>query len=415
MRLISNSSFVFILLILFNWSTRLVSGQESPVWNKSALKDSVTALLSKYETLHNQLSNKTDPFLVREFINLFPNPRVQVINDLEDQMKPGQISIEEYISKLGVLFPDGLIIRLDRLRFSMDQPRYDRNNRYIIRLHVTRVLNGISKGRVFSSNRRIIIQVAFDYTNNVPDSFVFYGMELPKPGQSILAASYSQALTGFENSTVKSDGRLNMSRGTGYLAGMSYTRYFTDHTGIGSGVQFSRYSGSISLDSFDPVGSFNPNLRDVVIDNDLWFVEIPAFFSWRTNPAHRWGFRMDLGLSLGIRIYEEMASTAVNTNTGLTQVNVFSDDGWIDEMSRFNLGLQGSAAIRYRLNDRFGMLFGIGLRRGLTPLDSNIHADFVASKYLGQFNPLWGAPGKTANQAFFLQLGSSFILNKERN
>jgi len=414
-RLINNFKFSCIVWILISLSGQCASAQESTDWDKPVLRDSIIGLLSKYQVLHNKLNNQTNPSIERDFINLFSNPKVQVINDLEEQSKITKISVEEFIIKIGDLFPDGLNVYLDLARMTIEQPKYDRNSRYIIRIHINRSLNGISDGKVFSSNKRVIFQIAFINNNNTPGDFAFYGMDLPPVGQSFLTVSVSPALTGFANSVLSSDMRLSLRKGSGYKGGIFFSYYFSDHWGLGSGAQFSNYSCSVSLSKFDTFGGFDPNFRDVLIDNDLWFVEIPVFLSWRTKPVKRLEFRADLGLSLGIRVFESMISSAVNTNTGATMTNVFSDADWIGLMNRFNLGLQGTIAIKYRLNNRLGILIGGGMRQGLSGLDNNIHADFVSSKYQGQYNPLWGAPGKTVNQAFFLNLGATIRLNKEQN
>jgi len=415
MRLINNFKFSSIVWILFLWAGQIASAQESPVWDKPALRDSIIAILSKYQILHNKLNNQTDPLVEREFVHLFANPKVQVVNDLEWQSQSTKISIEEYIIKVSDLFPDGLTINLDLARLTIGQPKYDRNNRYIIRIRINRSLNGISGGKVFSSNQRIIFQIAFFYNNNSPGSFAFYGMDLPPKGQNFITASVSPALSGFVNSALGSDERLGLRKGTGYTGGIFYSYYFADHWGIGSGAQFSQYSGSVSLDKFDAFGGFDPNFRDVRIDNDLWFVEVPVFLSCRTKSSNRWEFSADLGLALGIRVFESMTSSAVNTNTGATMVNIITDADWISLMNRLNFGLQGTIAIKYRFNNRLGILIGGSMRQGLSGLDNNNHTDFVTSKYLGQYNPLWGDPGKTVNQAFTVNLGVSMRLNKEQN
>lgn len=415
MRLINNFKFSCIVWILICLSGQIASAQESPVWDKPALRDSIISLLSKYQVLHNKLNNQTNPSVERDFIHLFSNPKVQIINDLEEQSKIAKISVEEFVIKISDLFPDGLTVNLDLARMTIGQPKYDRNNRYILRIHINRSLNGISDGKVFSSNKRVIFQIAFINNNNTPGNFAFYGMDLPPKSQSFLMVSVSPALTGFVNSALSSDMRLSLRKGSGYKGGIFYSYYFSDHWGFGSGVQFSQYSCSVKLDKFDALGGFDPNLRDVLINNDLWFVEVPVSLAFRTNPVKRLEFRADLGLSLGIRVFESMVSSAVNTNTGATMTNVISDADWISLMNRFNLGLQGTIAIKYRLNNRLGILIGGGVRQGLSGLDNNIHADFVNSKYQGQYNPLWGAPGITANQAFFVNLGATIQLNKEQN
>ena len=415
MRFISNFKFGSIVMILISLSGQVASAQESTIWNKPALRDSIITLLSKYQILHNKLNNQADQFVEREFINLFSNHKVQVVSDIEKQSSPSKISIEEYIFKVREWFPSGLIINLDLARLAMDQPKYDRNSRYIIRVRVTLSLNGISGGRVFSSNRKVIFQIAFQYSNNTPGGFTIYGSDLPPKGQSFITASVSPALTGFINTTLSSDVRLGLNMGAGFDGGIFYSYYFSDHWGIGSGAKVLHESGSVSLNKFDAFGGFDPNFRDILIDNNLWFIEVPVFLSFRTHSPKRWEFSADLGLIPGIRVFESMISSAVNTNTGAAMVNVITDADWISLMSRFNFGLQGTISMKYSLNSRFGILAGVGMRQGLSDLDHSSQSDFANTKYMGQYNPLWGAPGKTVAQAFFVNLGAAIRLNKEKN
>jgi hypothetical protein len=400
--------------IVFLLTAKVASAQDSPEWNKPALRDSVISLLSKYQHLHNQLNVQNDS-LVREFIHLFSNPWVNVVNDLIGQTKPSKISIEDYVVQVGELYPDGLMINLDFGRLTVDQPKYDRNDRYLIRIRVNRSLNGISGGKVFSSSQRIAVLIAFKYLNNAPGSFSIYGMDLPPKGQSFITAAVTPSLTGFANSTLGTDTRLFQKNGIVYNGGIQFTHYFSDHWGISSGAWYSSYSGDIGLGKFDSYNGFDPNIRDVVIENDLWFVEIPVLLSWRTNPLKRLELHADLGISTGIRCFESAASTAVNANTGAVMVNVFSDADWIAGMNRLVLGLQGSISLKYRFTDRLGLLIGGGMHQGLLGLDNISHSDFINTKYLGQFNPLWGAPGKTVTKAFFINLGVAVLLNKEKN
>lgn len=414
MRLINNFKFSCIIWILFILSGAFATAQESPVWERSTLKDSVTALLSKYQVLYNQLNYQTDSLVEWNFVHLFSNLKVQVVNELDENSKISKISIDEFIVKVAELFPDGLTLNLDLARLSMDQPKYDRNNRYIIRIRVNRLLNGVSGGRVLASSQRIIFQIAFYNKNNTPGNFAIYGMDLPPKGQSFITASFSPASTDFVNSTFDSDERLNLNRGTGYKGGILYSYYFSDHWGVSSGAQFSQYSVCVILDKFDALGGFYPHLKDVRVDNDLWIFEIPLLLSARTNLSKRFEFRADFGFSLGFKVLERMGSSAINSNTGLTLTNVISDTEWIDRMNRFNLGLQGTVSLKYKLNNRMGILFGIGMSQGLSGLDDNSHSDFNNSKYLGQYNPLWGAPGKTVNQSYFINIGATMLIHEEK-
>lgn len=390
-----------------------LKAQDSPVWDKQSLRDSIISLLSDYQVLHNQINGQTDPRVERDFIHLFSNPKVKVINNIDGQSKPIKISIEDYVIKVAEFFPEGLAVLLDMDKLAIDQPVYDRNNRYIINVRINRSLDGMTRGKVFSSTSRIILQIGFFYTNNTPGNFAIYGMDLAAKSQSYINAAFAPAITGFVNSSVNADDRLRLNRGRGYSGTVFFSYYFADHWGTSAGLQFSFYSGSIGFNKFDALGDFDPNLRDISIENSLWFFEVPLCFSYRTNPLKRLELKADLGLSVGIRVFEKVVSSAVSANTGANLVDVFTDTDWIDQMNRINLGLQGTIAMSYRLNDRLGIQAGIGLRQGLSGLDSNTRADFANTRYQGQYNPLWGAPGKTSYQAIFINIGTSMRLNRE--
>jgi len=414
-KLISNFRFSVIFWILFLLLKQTVFAQETIQWDKTALRDSVVSLLSKYQELHNKLNNRANQSIELEFGQLFSNPKVQVFNDLLGEDNPEKFSIEEFIGKLGELFPEGLTINMDLNRAAMDFPRYDRNLRYVIKVRINRTLSGISGGKVYSSERKVFFYIAFLYTNNTAGNFKIYGMDLPPKAQSYVTASFSPSSTGFGNSGLKADSRFSMYMKNGYTASVSYSLYFSDHWGLGSGIRFSKYSGSIGLYEFDSFGGFNANLKDVMINNDLWYLEVPLFLTVRTKSSSRLEFRADFGISLGFRVFESMSSSAVNITTGSTLTNVISDPDWIPLMSRFNHGIQVNAGVKYKLTNRWGVLLGGGARQGLSGLDNNTHNDFITTRYLGQYNPLWGAPGKTSSRSFFGTIGVTILLNKEQN
>jgi hypothetical protein len=413
--IINYLSFRLLLWILILLSGQNSWAQDTEIWNKTALRDSVSVLLGKYKTLHNQLSGQTDPNAERAFVRLFSNPKVQIISSLNGKSESEKISVDEYIIKLAELFPDGLIMDLDPARLSMGQPKYDRNGRYLIRVRIGRSLNGISKGKVFSTGQRIIVLIAFRYVNNLPGGYTIYGIDLPQKGESYLTGSFSPGVTGFLNSNLKSDARLALGKSTGYAGNVRYSFFFTDHVGISTGAQFSQYCGRVTLAQFDFLGDYAPNMKDIVIDNDLRYLEIPLLLSYRAHLPKPWEITAELGLVAGYRIFENMTSSAVNVNTGMSLVNVISDVDWISRLNRLNFGIQGSAGMKYWLTRRIGFVLGAGIRQGLSSLVSQTENDFAGTKYLGHYNPLWSAPGRTLNQAIFVNVGLTVFLNRELN
>lgn len=396
-----------IVLVIFIIPGQYLMSQETPVWNKGTLRDSVTALLSKYQILHNQLNSRVESQVESEFMHLFSNPKVQVVDDLEGKDQSATISIEEFMARMADAFPEGRTVNLDLSGLGMGQPKYDRNNRYVVRIKVHRAVSGISAGKVVASDHKVVYLIAYFMNNNSPDNFTIYGIELPPKGQGFATATFSPSYSSFLNTTITGDSRFGLSGGGAYRGGLSYAYFFSDHWGVGSGLQFSDYIGKLTLNKFDAFGGFDPNMSNVIIDNRLWFIELPAYFAWRTKVGKRLEFHADLGLSAGLRVYETSTSSAVNIHTGLTVHNVISDASWIGLMTRMNIGLQGNLSCVYRLSNQMGILLGCGIRQGFSGLDKNSQQDFNTGKYLGQYNPLWGAPGITFNQSFYANLGVS--------
>ncbi|MDD4644986.1 MAG: outer membrane beta-barrel protein [Bacteroidales bacterium] len=398
----------------------LLSGQRawsqgSQVWDKATLKDSVVSLLLQCQFLHDHLNSQTDLEFQKEFMHLYANPNVQVINTLDGEENTGKISIDEFVSRVENNFPDGLMLDFDLKTLTIGVPDYDRNNRYVVMIRINQSLSGISNGKAYSCKLRVIYQIAFYNVEGAPGNFMIYGMDIPDKQQGYLQASVSPSLTGFSNSALQDDQRFASGGRAGFRGQISCFYYLTDHWGMGTGVNFSTYSGTLKLDSLDAVGGFSPNMRDVLIKNKLQSLEIPVLFAARTHSYNKLEIRADIGLSLGIRLFESWSSSAVNRNTGAKLEHVISDSDWINSMRRVNLGLQGDLSVFYHLSDRLDAFIGAGMRQGISGLDKNTNLTFNASKYLGQYNPLWGAPGKTVNQAYYIYLGMSVLLNQDKN
>jgi hypothetical protein len=115
----------------------------------------------------------------------------------------------------------------------------------------------------------------------------------------------------------------------------------------------------------------------------------------------------------GYRLYETMSTRANNTKTGQSMTNILTDTGWISGMNRYQFGLMANAGLRCQLSRRFSLMFGLGFQQGLTSLDTNEQVNFTGTRYMGQYNPLWGAPGKTTGHSFHLSAGAAIRLNKE--
>ena len=77
--------------------------------NTVELKNSAKSLLEKYIYLSGEIKpgGRIDP--AKPFIQLFQNPRVMVVNDLNTKSERDMISIRDYSEESKSSFPDGLI------------------------------------------------------------------------------------------------------------------------------------------------------------------------------------------------------------------------------------------------------------------------------------------------------------------
>jgi hypothetical protein len=402
---------VCFVILIFGGST---VAQETPAWSRAALRDSAVSLLYRYQSLHNQIDSKSDPLIEREFVHLFSNPKVQVIGEIGDNRKSARISLEEYITRIGERYPDGITVSLNIDGLSAGNPVYDRSNRYVMQVRLYRSLKGISGGKVIESSGKVVFSIAFVY-NDKAENFTIYGIDHPEGVQGYLSAAFSPGLTGISNPGIRQDSRFGLINNYGFRTGIRHTLYLTRHAGLGYGVDFSGCHSTLTHDKIDPLGGFDPALRDLKIENRLWFWEFPVYGAMRFSTGKRFEIRANAGLTAGVRFFETMSSSAVNSNNGAVMHGVFSDAGWIEGLNRLTLGIQGDVELIYRMTARVGIIFGVGIYRGLTALDHIEMADYNTAKYTGQFNPLWAVPGNTVPHAFYANLGASWLMHGEKS
>jgi hypothetical protein len=371
------------------------------------------SLLHKYEDGYNRVGLRAEAGSVRDFIHLFYNSRVPVVNDTGENPNPGTVSAEEFVTNLSGLYPEGIRLTFDRKRMWIRDPRYDRNYRYVIDVRVWRTLSGSYRNTSIESMRKLDIQVTFSLKDNQPEGFAIYGADMLYQGAHLLDIGISPTLSGLVNGTIRDDARLQLTNGMGFSGGVDYLYDFSEHLGLGAGLHISRYEGAVKLDRFDALGNFDPGMKEVTIDNLLLYAELPVFLTSRQRISERLEVRLNAGCTAGYRLFEEMSSSAVNTGNGVTMVNVISDPGWIGNLNRMNLSLLARLSINLHLSTHFDVYLGADWVRGLTNLDNNTRTDFVSTKYQGQYNPLWGAPGRSVTQSYGIQAGVVLRMDKK--
>ena len=406
----------YILLLVLTLALPRVSAftQDDPFWNMGLIKDSVVSLLRQYEFRHNQLNSLTSPEVERQFIHLFSNPRIQVIDDFKSDNLRGKISVQEYVTNLMVFYPEGVEVELavDGTRISQPQP--ERNERFLIKARVEQTKKFRLQGQTHTHQSRIVFLIYFNRSSEGNSGFAIAGIELLPEQKEILGAAISSSLTSFDNSSIRKDERLAFQGCWGYKAGLSFAWFFTSRWGISISPHFRSLAGNVTLDRFDALDGYNPNLKNIVFSNRLWQAGCPVTLAFRYPLASKWTLLMQAGLSPEVRIYETQSSRAQSVNNGSWLTNVISDAGWIDNLNRFSCGLTAGTGLAYAIAPMLEIAAGIGYDQGITSLDHNLHADYEDNKYKGQFNPLWGNDKITLSRELSAFISFSYLIKNNR-
>ncbi|MFH0762118.1 MAG: hypothetical protein V2A67_11510 [Bacteroidota bacterium] len=405
---------IVILLLAFGLSAPRGNSQPEPAWDMDSIRTSVITLLQRYEFLHNRLSSNADSDMEKAFIQLFSNPRIQVVSDFNGDSVAGRISIQDYVANLMEYYPGGVRVELVTESAYLGKPRFDRNDRYIVRARIDQTKTVLKHGKEYNYRSRRIFLVAFNYTERKNSDFVIFGIEPAPVTCSRIGLEFSPSRTSFTNSVIDQDSRFDLKSDWSYRIGLTLSHFFNSHWGISVRPGFRTLSGSLTLDSFDAFGGFDPNLKNIVFSNRIWMAGCPVFLTFRMPLGIKWSSYIGAGLSPEIRIFETQLVTGENENTGLLLDNVISEPDWVEKMNRFNLGFEANAGLAYKVSRLIELTAGAAYFQGLTSLDHNVQASYEDGKYTGRFNPLWGNNAKTLYRDLSISVGFMIILSKEK-
>lgn len=366
--------------------------QELPEWKMDSIRLGVKNLLNHYQLIHNQINATADPAIEREFINLFSNPKVLIVNEIDQDSPSQEISAQNYVSLLPTLFPEGLILDFNMNRILVSRPKYDFNNRYLVNVWLEQSLMGISKGKALANRHRIVVTIGFNFLDGKMSGWEIWGIALPPKSQTYLTVKLSPSLGSLVNQSVDQDERFNLEPGLGYAGGVGLMYLINSHLGGQLGIRYAHYQSSLTLDHLDPHGGFDPHLEQVNYHTRFWFVEMPIGAAYKITLARRLNALLGAGISPGVRLFESFTSSAVNSNSRSRQTGVISDSQWIDGLTRFNLGFYSELSIMWQLRQNTAFMIGVDFHHGLTSLGEVEQPDYVNSRYQGLYNPIWRSP-----------------------
>jgi hypothetical protein len=405
-----------LLGLIFFLPFTTANTQELPRWDVDSIKNSVITLLHQYQSLHNQLNSDSGIEGQRAFVHLFSSPKVLVVNDFEEYPTESRISVLDYASRVVSQYPDGFSIVLNMNGLSVSRPKYDRNNRYLVQARLEKSSIGISAGRVLSIKHRIRVTVGFTLDDGRMSDFLIWGIDLPAPDENYIGFQISPGFGIWRNKELLQDSRFKLKPGPGYRAGIHYAHFFNPRWGLKTGLQVADYHGFLELDRFDPVGPFNPNMREVTFDQHLWFLELPLGLAFKSELSKRTGFILSAGGIAGLRLFESLATSAVNINSGQPLEGVISDPDWIGGLTRMNYSLYVNAGISWLVLPKLSLAAEFEFVRGISPLDRLYQPDFSSTRYLGQYNPILKSEiSETYSQMMMFSISVVWVMNFSGN
>ncbi len=412
MKIPCNCLHIVILLMALGISAPSGYSQPEPFWNMDSLRASVKTLLQRYEFLHNRLNSEADPDLEKAFIQLFPNPRILVVGDFTTDSPVRRISIQDYVNTLIESHPQGVKAELLIESVRLGKPRFDRNNRYIIKTRIDQVKTVWISGKEHRYRSRVYFLVAFNHTDQHNTDFIIFGIEPTPATSNSIGLDFSPSRATFTNSDLARDLRFELKSDWNYRIGVSYAHFFNSQWGVAFSPNFRTLSGSLQLDHFDAFEGFDPNMKNIVFSNRIWMAGCPVLLLFRTPLGAKGSVHAGVGALPEIRIFESQQVTAESTKNGLTLGNVISDADWVEKMNRMSLSLVANAGFSYKIAQYAELTTGVAYYQGMTSLDHNVQARYDAGKYTGQFNPLWGADAKTLYREFALTVGLLLTIHK---
>ena len=145
--------------------------------SKVELEDAARSLLEKYIYLSGEIKpgGRIDP--AKPFIQLFQNPRVMVVNDLNTKPEMDMISIRDYSEEIKSSFPDGLITSMDLDNLKIGKIPDNLERRIIVELEVKKTIEGILKGQIYQHTRKVIFMIGFDLEDGQIRNLLIHGIK----------------------------------------------------------------------------------------------------------------------------------------------------------------------------------------------------------------------------------------------
>jgi len=397
-----------LILTLLCIVSPCVSSAQNQI-DTDALKVPVQSILEKYVYLSGEIRPDIQPDPARPFIQLFYNPEVRVLDDLEANPTEDQIRIHYYGEKIKRAFPDGLTTIIDLDNFRIVKIPEDPENRMVIEVKVRKTVTGLLDGQTYQQSNRVKFLIGFDLEEGEYRNFLIHGIAPLVEHDHDLILYCSPSQNRLVNSKLADDSRFTIPWSRSWKAGLHYQYHFSSYWGIRAGLDAALNRQGLLLDKFDPLGDRDPNLRDIEWSVDLYHVELPVNIVFRLQPVKRLSIMALAGFTGGYLIFADIRTTAENSHSGKRMDGVMSDPEVYNNISSFDLIASGGIEIGFDITKRISFILQAGYRHGLINQAGVEETDSPYGKYQGQYNPLFSNPGsRTYSQSYHGTIGLTY-------
>ncbi|MBT3748277.1 MAG: hypothetical protein HOK84_02615 [Bacteroidetes bacterium] len=381
---------LLILILLGIWTTGTSSGQEFV--SKSDVEDPIIQLLEQYIVKLGNIEASDPSGSTKDFLAIFSNPNVRVINNLYADSAQQSLSVMNYCNKLIELYPEGMTVGFSDKTIKIGKARQSLGNRYLIPVKVHLKMTAYYEGKVYEHSQDVSFTIAFNWDGNSAGLFQIYGISLPK--------SYPQEIwvtTAFSGSRVtgpwiKQDDRFTNKVQAASSINLMYLVWINSKLGLGAGIRTSFAQSCLELNSFNPLQGRDPNFNQVSFNTSLYQYEFPIKLYSKTNWKGRFNLIAGAGLYWSQRMWLSTVSSAVNTNYDIRKTDVISDSQWMNRIRKSFIGAEVQAGVRMKLSRNINLLLDANYSQALSALDKMDDAQFSTQRYLGKYNPLWMDP-----------------------
>jgi hypothetical protein len=315
--------------------------------DEEKILNSIRQLLNDYQRSLVMLGDPNEPddekrFYSEAFLKLFPDEQVKIFNDIEENPGKSIISVKEYLDNYLSYYPEGirnLAVNIDSAEFGDIIAVND--DQFFSYVYADKYFSGKFQNKnILRLSTSLVFKITLDKIENTYTNFKiesidrsglgFYQTEgqpeqVVIPEKNIIAVNrrglhFSPFVTaGYSEIVNKNMNTLNLeedfhqwgiSRSFAFSGGINVDYFPWERMGVGTGLEYNRYSASYSLDGRfeDQVLSYDVNVDpyykrfDSDMDSTLTisYLSLPLQLTYFTNKPDKKGFYIKGGFRFSL-------------------------------------------------------------------------------------------------------------------